>query len=99
MTSDHSPKERADADSQRRALRAILAAHQGPVLRRSLGQLATTFLPFFGMIAAMYALLDVSVWLSLALTVPAAGMIVLLFIIQHHCRPRSVFRTPAATPS
>ena len=54
-----------EADSQKSAIRAILTAHQTPVLGRSLSQLASTFLPFFALIAAMYALRNISPWLSL----------------------------------
>jgi acyl-lipid omega-6 desaturase (Delta-12 desaturase) len=87
----------AEADAQQRTLRAVLAAHQAPLLRRSLGQLASTFLPFFGLIAAMYALWwFVSPWLSLALTLPAAGLIVRIFIIQHDCGHGAFFRSRAA---
>ena len=50
----------AEADAQLHDLRATLAPHQAPVLRRSLGQIASTFLPFFGLIAAMYALRSAS---------------------------------------
>jgi omega-6 fatty acid desaturase (delta-12 desaturase) len=81
---------------QGRSLRAILAEHQAPILRRSLGQLATTFGPFFGLIAAMYALWDVSPWISLALTVPTGGLIVRIFIIQHDCGHGAFFRSRAA---
>ena len=86
-----------EADPQQRALRAVLAAYQAPLLGRGLGQLASTFLPFFGLIAAMYALWWlVSPWLSLALTLPAAGLIVRIFIIQHDCGHGAFFRSRAA---
>lgn len=86
----------AAADAQTRALRAVLAAHQAPILGRSLGQLASTFLPFFGLIAAMYLLRAVSPWLSLALALPAAGLIVRIFIIQHDCGHYAFFRSRTA---
>jgi omega-6 fatty acid desaturase (delta-12 desaturase) len=86
----------AEAASEKVALRAILAAHQAPVLRRSLGQLATTFLPFFAVIAAMYLLRGVSVWLTLALSLPAAGLVVRIFIIQHDCGHGAFFRNRTA---
>jgi omega-6 fatty acid desaturase (delta-12 desaturase) len=86
----------AEAEAQQRSLRAVLAAHQSPVLGRSLGQLATTFIPFFALIAAMYALSGISAWLSLALTLPAAGLIVRIFIIQHDCGHGAFFHSRAA---
>ncbi len=85
-----------DAEVHKRALRDILQSYQAPVLRRSLGQMATTFLPFFGLIAAMYALSGVSAWLSLALALPTAGFIVRIFIIQHDCGHGAYFRSRAA---
>ena len=100
MTSGLASSDRVspvEADPQQRALRAVLAAYQAPLLGRGLGQLASTFLPFFGLIAAMYALWWlVSPWLSLALTLPAAGLIVRIFIIQHDCGHGAFFRSRAA---
>ncbi len=84
------------AEAQLHDLRATLASHQAPVLGHSLGQMASTFLPFFGLIAAMYALVDISPWLSLALAIPAAGLIVRIFIIQHDCGHGAFFRSKAA---
>lgn len=86
----------ADANALKRRLRAVLIAYQGPQLARSLLQMATTFLPFFGLIAAMYALWGVSAWLSLALSLPAAGFVIRIFIIQHDCGHGSFFPSRAA---
>lgn len=99
MYSDHpAPAARApaDDDAERRTLREILNAHQAPMLRRGLWQVATTFLPFFGLIAAMYVVSGISAWLTLALGIPAAGLIVRIFIIQHDCGHGAFFRNRAA---
>ncbi len=77
----------------RRALMAAMAPFQTPSLRRSLWQFASTFLAFVAVDAAMYAALRVSVWLVLALALPAAGLTVRLFIIQHDCGHGSFFRS------
>jgi omega-6 fatty acid desaturase (delta-12 desaturase) len=77
------------------ALRAALATHQAASLPRSLGQIATSFLPFIALCAAMYASLDMSYWLTLALAVPAAGFVVRIFIIQHDCGHGAFFRSRA----
>ena len=66
-------------------LRKEAAAFQGPILDRSLIQIATSFGGFFGTCAAMYALLSVSYWLALLLAPLAAGFLVRIFIIQHDC--------------
>jgi omega-6 fatty acid desaturase (delta-12 desaturase) len=91
MTSQSRP-----SDAGARAMKTIALAHQAPVLARSIGQLATTFPPFFALIAAMYALLETSVWISLALAIPAAGLIVRIFTIQHDCGHGAFFRGRAA---
>lgn len=66
-------------------LRREAAAFQGPILHRSLIQIATSFGGFFATCAAMYALLGVSYALTLLLAPLAAGFLVRIFIIQHDC--------------
>ena len=53
----------------------------------------TTALPLVGLWATMITTVDVSYWLTLALSVPAAAFTVRLFIIQHDCGHRSFFRS------
>jgi omega-6 fatty acid desaturase (delta-12 desaturase) len=66
---------------------------QTPVLARSVGQLATSFGGFFAVCAAMYALVSLSVWVALPLSILAAGFLVRIFIIQHDCGHGSFFRS------
>ncbi len=80
----------------RRALMAAVKPFQAPSLWRSLWQFASTFLAFVAVNAAMYASFRVSAWLVLALAVPAAGLMVRLFIIQHDCGHGSFFRSRRA---
>ena len=54
---------------------------------RSLGQLATSFGGFFATCTAMYLCLAVSLWIILPMSALAAGFLVRIFIIQHHCCP------------
>jgi omega-6 fatty acid desaturase (delta-12 desaturase) len=61
-------------------------------LDKSLSQAVTSFGGFFATCAAMYALSDVSYWISLALAPLAAGFLVRIFIIQHDCGHLSFFR-------
>ena len=84
------------APNAARTLRAALAEYQTPKLHRSLGQLATTFIPFFALLVAMYALRGISPWITLALALPTGGLIVRIFIIQHDCGHGSYFRSSAA---
>jgi len=77
----------------RAALLAAIRPFQTPSLRRSIWQLASTLLAYLATNAAMYAALEVSLWFALALAVPAAGLVVRLFIIQHDCGHGSFFRS------
>jgi omega-6 fatty acid desaturase (delta-12 desaturase) len=80
----------------RRELLGMLAPYQMPILGRSLGQIATTFLPFFALMAAMYVAAHHSAWAGLVLALPAAGLVVRIFIIQHDCGHGAFFRSRAA---
>src|SRR5207247_9612566 len=73
---------------------ARLAAHKDPDLKRSVWQLANAALLFAGAWALMYASLGVGYWLTLLLAVPAAFLLVRLFIILHARGPGAFFRSP-----
>jgi omega-6 fatty acid desaturase (delta-12 desaturase) len=78
-------------------LNAILAKYKEPSLPRSLWQLANTALPFFAVTALMHwAHHRGHPWLALLLAVPAAGLLVRLFIIQHDCGHGSFFKSARA---
>jgi omega-6 fatty acid desaturase (delta-12 desaturase) len=71
---------------------AISDMHRGDLeqyahsdLRRSLGALATSLLPFLALWAAMFAVYSESYWLVLLLAVPAAGFMVRTYILFHDC--------------
>src|SRR5438270_8678482 len=72
------------------------AAFQKPILAQSLGQLATSVGGFFATCAAMYLCLRISLWMSLPLSVLAAGFLVRIFIIQHDCGHGAFFRSQRA---
>jgi omega-6 fatty acid desaturase (delta-12 desaturase) len=65
-------------------------------LRRSIVQLATTAALFIMLLGAMVLASRWSYWLALLLAIPAAGLLVRLFIIQHDCGHGSFFKTRAA---
>ena len=73
-----------------------LQGYRGADLGRSLWELAVTVVPFVGLWILAWASLSVSVWLTLALTIPAAGFLVRLFMIQHDCGHGSFFRSRRA---
>ncbi|WP_137387585.1 MULTISPECIES: fatty acid desaturase [Hyphomicrobiales] len=69
----------------------VLAQYRKPSAIRSTVEVATTALPF----VALWALTAVAVangyWWGLLLTVPAAGFLVRLFILQHDCGHGALF--------
>src|ERR1700732_1148232 len=70
---------------------SVTKAFQTPILRRRLGQLATSFGGFFATCTLMYLCLAVSLWITLPMSALAAGFLVRIFIIQHDCGHGSFF--------
>jgi omega-6 fatty acid desaturase (delta-12 desaturase) len=62
-----------------------LAPYAVPDLRRALLDLATSLVPYLALSVLMYASLDVSYWLTLAIGIPAAGFLLRTFILFHDC--------------
>ncbi|MEO8029380.1 MAG: fatty acid desaturase [Gemmatimonadota bacterium] len=71
----------------------MLAPYRRPSKWRSLWQLGTTMLLLAAFWAATYWSLSVGYWLTLLLAVPAALMVVRLFMLQHDCGHGSFFRS------
>lgn len=67
-----------------------------PDWRKSLWQVTNTFIPYLIVIAGMYFSLRVSYWLTIALAIPAAGLMVRIFIIFHDCGHGSFFKSKRA---
>jgi len=68
-----------------RAWSQILIAYREPSHLRSVLEIVITALPLVLLWFLMWASLDVGYWLCLLLSVPAAGFLVRLFMIQHDC--------------
>lgn len=68
----------------------------GADTKRSIFQLVTTATSFIALLAIMVWASHDLYWLTLLLAVPAAGLLVRLFIIQHDCGHSSFFRSRAA---
>ena len=68
----------------------------GADVKRSIFQLATTAIPFIALLVVMATRSRDYYWLTLLLAVPAAGLLVRLFIIQHDCGHGSFFKARAA---
>ncbi len=78
-----------------RAWRDLLAEYARPDTRRALLCLATSVLPYLGLSAAIYLLLDRSLF-ALLLGVPAAVFLVRSFIVFHDCSHGSFLRSRSA---
>ena len=83
----------SDTDPEARAWIKTLARYQKPSHARSIFEIALTASLFLLCWVAMWLSLDISYWLSFALTLPAAGLLVRLFLIQHDCGHGAFFRT------
>jgi len=67
-----------------------------PSLRRSIWQIANTFIPYVGLWVLIVYSLSVSYWLTAFLIILAAGFLVRLFIIFHDCGHGSYFKSARA---
>ncbi|MDA7427870.1 fatty acid desaturase [Primorskyibacter aestuariivivens] len=63
----------------------ILAKYREPDVTRSAFELVVTLLPFLALWALAWWALEISVWLSIALSLVNGGFVVRLFAIQHDC--------------
>jgi acyl-lipid omega-6 desaturase (Delta-12 desaturase) len=75
-----------------RAWLPILNAYRAPNPLRGLFEIVITAVPFALLWIAMWTSLQWSYLLSLAIAVPAAGLVVRLFMIQHDCGHGAFFR-------
>jgi len=85
----------SDTDSPR-SWRGVLDAYAQPRLGRSVLDLATSVVPYVALLVASAFALRVSVWLSLALVLPAAGFLTRTFIVFHDCTHGSFMRSRRA---
>ncbi len=90
-----SPSQGEKVDA--RSLTARLAQYREPNDIRSIVEIVITAAPLVGIWALMWASVHFGyVWLCLLLAVPAAGLLVRLFMIQHDCGHGAFFRARAA---
>jgi omega-6 fatty acid desaturase (delta-12 desaturase) len=75
-----------------RALARALGRYREPNSARGVLELVITVVPFALVWFLMWAALDTGYWICLLLAVPAAGLLVRLFMIQHDCGHGSFFR-------
>jgi omega-6 fatty acid desaturase (delta-12 desaturase) len=81
--------------SSRRAAdwRHLVAPYQHTDGRRAFLQVATSYVPYFGLWVLMILSLKVSYWLTLGLAMLAAGFLLRVFIILHDCGHRAFIRS------
>jgi omega-6 fatty acid desaturase (delta-12 desaturase) len=75
---------------------ALVTKYQTSNTWQSIWQVVNTFVPFGVVWYLMYLSLTYSYWLTLVLALPAAGLLVRIFIIQHDCGHGSFFNTRQA---
>ena len=63
------------AKSEKRTWQQMVAKYQNPSLQRSLWQVANTLIPYFVLLILMYVSLSYSYWMTLALALPAGGLL------------------------
>lgn len=68
-----------------RRLAAHCQMYRGAVTHLAIRQLASTLIPLALIAAAMFATVEAHYWLTLLLAIPAGGLLVRIFIIQHDC--------------
>jgi omega-6 fatty acid desaturase (delta-12 desaturase) len=90
------PLQNADSRHADPGWRTLLAPYSEPSHRQALAGLATSVVPYLALLAAAWAGSKVSVFLALALGVPAAGFLIRTFIVFHDCAHGSYFRAKRA---
>lgn len=74
----------------------VIREYQRPETWRSWWQVVNTLVPYAILFYLMVRSLEVSYWLVLALSIPAAGLLVRIFIIFHDCGHGSFFNSKRA---
>ncbi len=83
-----------EINGARNQWRKIVVNYSDPDIRKSVWQLVNTFGLYVILWVLMVFSLQVSYWLTLGISVIAAGMLVRIFIIFHDCGHGSFFSRP-----
>jgi omega-6 fatty acid desaturase (delta-12 desaturase) len=89
-------KSKVHAPVKSSSWKKLVAPYQVSDTRKSIWQLLNTIIPFLGLWYLAYLSLGVGYWLTLLLTILAAGFLVRMFIIQHDCGHGSFFNSRKA---
>lgn len=79
-----------------KALRAAVAPFAVPSTASAALQLLTSVGLYIAVLGLMYWSLSISWWVTLCLAIPAAGLLVRIFIVQHDCGHGSFVGSPRA---
>ena len=77
-------------------LRRALSAYGQPSSKRSVLELLVTAMPLAILWLAMWKALEAGHWAALLLSIPAGGLLLRLFLIQHDCGHGAFFRRRSA---
>ena len=91
----HSSQTISEAEASGRDWVEVLNKYRRPDAKRSILEMAITIVPLIGFWFLAWFALSISYWLTLLLTIPAAGFLLRLFLIQHDCGHGSFFRRRA----
>ena len=83
-------------DAERIRWQPIVAKYAKPDLGRSLWQVANTLIPYFVLWGLMIWSIQISYWITLGLSILAAGFLMRTFIIFHDCGHGSFFKSQKA---
>ena len=88
-----SPADIATIQINREALIQAVAKYAQPNYQKAFWQISNTFVPYLGLWALMifFVLQGYSYWLTLLLAIPAAGLLVRIFIFFHDCTHGAFF--------
>ena len=73
----------------------LLDKYRLPSALRGAFELIVTLIPLIALWVFAWLALSVSIWLTLLITIPTAGFLVRLFMIQHDCGHGAFFRRRA----
>ena len=79
--------------SDARVLASSLLQYRQPNTLRAITEFAVTIIPFVALWIIVWSVIDVNYLLALIFSVPAAGFLVRIFMIQHDCGHGSYFRS------
>src|SRR3989338_3969087 len=90
---DRQSLENAEKELRSLPWQKVLSKYQSPRRLKSIWQLVNTIVPYVVLWYLMYLSLSVSYWLTLGLSVFAAGFLIRIFIIFHDCGHGSFFKS------